>query len=202
MLATDCERPLPMRRQRGAYTVEFAIAVPVFLVFLFGVMELARAMYLINTLQEVTRRAATAAARSNPRDSARRQQIREMAVLRSSPGMLPLGTPIKDEHVRIEYYALVVDSSGRTSRQLIPYESLSCPVNNRRTCMLNPNDPLCVRFVRARICDPDSGDACDTKRVTYSTIMSVIGIPIGLPHSSTIVPADSLGYTPGMVPCP
>lgn len=201
MSATSRNTPLRVRSQGGVYAVEFAMVVLIFFVFLFGVTELARAMYLVNTLQEVTRIAANAAALSNPRDSTRRQQIREMAIFQTSPGTLPMGTPITDRHVRIEYYALVADSVGKTSMQLIPYGSLSCPVNNRQTCMRNPNDPQCVRFVRARICNPANPDTCDTK-VSYKTLVSLIAFPISLPYSSTIVPAESLGYTPGMVPCP
>jgi hypothetical protein len=189
-------------RECGVYAVEFSLVALIFFVFVFGTIELSRAMYLFNTLQEVTRRAAAAAAVSNPKDSTRRQQIREQAIFRDSPGELVAGTPITDQHVRIEYYALVANGAGVTSMQEIPVSSLTCPVNTRRICLADPNDPLCVRFVRARICDPAHPGTCDTDRVPYQTMTSLVSFTIGLPHASTIVPADTLGYTPGMQPCP
>jgi hypothetical protein len=191
-----------VRRERGVYAVEFALVALIFFVFVFGTIELSRAMYLFNTLQEVTRRAAAAAAVSNPKDAAQRQHIREQAIFRDAPGELVVGTPITDQHVRIEYYALVANGSGSTSMQEIPYGSLSCPVNNRKICLADPNDPLCVRFVRARICNPSPTTSCDTTRVPYETVTSLVSFAIGLPHASTIVPAGSLGYTPNMQPCP
>ena len=45
-------------RQRGVAAVEFALVVIIFLTLLFGIIELARSMYVFNTLKEVTRRAA------------------------------------------------------------------------------------------------------------------------------------------------
>src|SRR4051812_15383650 len=64
------------RREGGVYAVEFSLVALIFFVFVFGTIELSRAMYLFNTLQEVTRRAAAAAAVASPNDSGRRQQIR------------------------------------------------------------------------------------------------------------------------------
>jgi len=47
-----------LRNQTGAAAVEFAFVAIIFFTLFFGVVEIARAMYISNTLQEVTRRAA------------------------------------------------------------------------------------------------------------------------------------------------
>ena len=49
-------------RQRGATTVEFAIIGVAMLLVLFGVIEVGRAMFVMNALGEATRRAARMAA--------------------------------------------------------------------------------------------------------------------------------------------
>ena len=46
------------QRQRGTTTVEFAIIGAAMLMVLFGVIEVARAMFVMNALGEATRRAA------------------------------------------------------------------------------------------------------------------------------------------------
>lgn len=48
-------------RQRGLATVEFAIIGVVLMVVLFGIIEMGRALFVMNTLAEVTRRAARVA---------------------------------------------------------------------------------------------------------------------------------------------
>jgi hypothetical protein len=50
------------RQQRGVTTVEFAIIGAVMLTVLFGVIEVGRAMFVMNALGEATRRAARMAA--------------------------------------------------------------------------------------------------------------------------------------------
>jgi hypothetical protein len=50
------------RRQKGTTTVEFAIVATLLFTLLFGVMEVARALFVWNTLAEVTRRGARVAA--------------------------------------------------------------------------------------------------------------------------------------------
>src|SRR5262245_25345431 len=49
-------------RQRGLATVEFAIVGATFFLLLFGVLEFGRALFVWNTLNEVTRRGARVAA--------------------------------------------------------------------------------------------------------------------------------------------
>ena len=51
-----------LRRQRGATLVEFAIVGTLALVVLFGVLEIARAIFVANALAEATRRGARMAA--------------------------------------------------------------------------------------------------------------------------------------------
>jgi Flp pilus assembly protein TadG len=61
----------PVRNaQSGVAAVEFAVVAAIVLMFMFRVMELARSMYMFNTLQEVTRWAATAAANAAFKDVA------------------------------------------------------------------------------------------------------------------------------------
>ena len=45
-------------RQQGAAAVEFALVALLFFTLLFGILEFGRMLYLYNTVQEVSRRAA------------------------------------------------------------------------------------------------------------------------------------------------
>lgn len=189
------------RRQRGVAAVEFALLVGVFLSFLVGVMELSRAMFVYQTLQEVTRRAASAAAQADFSDTNRLDRIRQYAVLRSTPGELPLGAPVTDLHVRIEYLALLRDPAGRLTMSPIAREALpASPALNRQACNLNPNSPSCIRFVQAQICNPDSAATCD--RVPYQLLLPLLSFDLYLPRATTISVAESLGYEPGQAPNP
>ena len=62
-----------IRRQRGVTTVEFAIIGAAMFVVLFGVIEISRAMFVLNALGESTRRAARIAAVCPINDAAAQQ---------------------------------------------------------------------------------------------------------------------------------
>lgn len=188
-------------RQCGVAAVEFALLVGIFLSFLIGVIEISRAMYLFQTLQEVTRRAAAAAVHADFSDGDQLARIRQYAVLRSTPGELPLGAPVTDLYVRIEYLALPRDAAGNLS--MAPIGTAAMPANparNRQACMLNPNAPNCIRLVRVQICNPGNTAACD--RVPYQLLMPVLSFELVLPRATTIATAESLGYLPGQAPNP
>jgi len=189
------------RTQRGVAAVEFALVVVVFLALVFGVLELARSVYLINTLQEVTRRAANAAAHVDFRDTSRMSAVRQSAIFRDSGGPLLLGDPVTDNNVRIDYLAAVRASSGQLTLTPIPASAMpSCPARNRVICKSDPNDSSCIRFIRARVCGASDGDACPALR--YQVAFPFIDMPFNLPAAPTIVSAESLGFVQGMLPCP
>jgi hypothetical protein len=62
--------------------------------------------------------------------------------------------------------------------------------------MADPNSDSCIRFVRVRVCDPSNPTTCDA--VQSRPIVGLLNFAINLPKATTIVPAESLGYTPGM----
>jgi hypothetical protein len=155
----------------------------------------------VNTLQEVTRRAASAAAKTDFRDQVAKDRVRQRAIFRDDPGSLLLGDPITDAHIRIDYLALVRNGNGSMALAPIGASSMpTCPARNRLTCMANPNDPSCIRFVRVRVCATEDPSACTPVR--HKPIVPLISLPIDLPRSSTIAVAETLGFTPGMTPCP
>jgi hypothetical protein len=120
---------------------------------IFTIIEIARIMYIYNTLQEVTRRAATAAAMSDFSDLDKTAVIRQNAIFRNSPGQLIFGAPVTDLNVRIDYLALTRQSNGSTTMAPIATSALpSCPGRNRQICMNDPNASNCIRFVRVRVC--------------------------------------------------
>ncbi|GAB3407495.1 pilus assembly protein [Massilia agilis] len=196
------ERPpvATRRRQQGTAAVELAFIMIPFLLFIFGVMELARAMYVINTLQEVTRRAAVGAANSDFHEPAL-TLVRQRAIFRNSAGSLLLAPPVTDQHVRIDYLALIRNPDGSTTPKVIPTASLpETPAKNLATCTADANAPTCIRLVRARICDPVNSSGCDA--VTAESVFPLVKLPLPMPLSTTIVPAQSLGYTtPACLPC-
>lgn len=194
---------MPSRAERhaGAYVVEFAFAMLIFLLFIFGMLEVARAMYLYNTLEDATRRAASLAANTDFTDEAAKSALRQTALFRSAPGALMLGKPITDAHLRIDYLAAVRAGDNSLALAEIPAASLpGCPTRNRIVCLNNPNDPGCIRFVRVRVCDP--GDTAQCQSVPYQPMVSLINLTMNIPHMTTIVAAETLGHAPGMANCP
>lgn len=188
------------RFQTGLAAVEFAMLLGFFLFMIFGIIEMARVMYIYNTLQEVTRRAANAAATSDFSNPAITSAICQSAIFRDTPGELVLGSPVTDLHVRIDYLALVRQSNGSMTMTPISANSLpSCPGKNRQICMADPNASNCIRFVRVRVCD--TANAAECVRLNYSSFTQLVPMPITLPTAPTIVPAESMGYVPGTGPC-
>jgi hypothetical protein len=191
----------PRRPARGVITIEFALLVGVFLTVVFFVIEVGRVIYLWNTTQEVTRRAAHAAATTDFSDPAAMDLVRRQAIFRTSAGMLPLGAPIDDTYVRIDY--LWLSDTGALARIATPP---ACPARNMLNCLNAPHDPSCVRFVRARLCLPGAGDTCAP--VPYQPLMPMLGgfatgaLAMLIPTADTVQPAESLGYQPGMAVCP
>lgn len=122
------------------------------------------------------------------------QQVRERAIFRGSPGQLLLADPVSDRHIKIDFLPIPLNSTT-------PVEfSGSLPANpeqNRENCMADPNGAQCIRLVRARICLPESND-CGA--VPYKTLVSFVPMPFGLPMSTTVVTAETLGLPPRVPP--
>lgn len=190
------------RRQGGATAVEVALLALVFFLVVFTALELARLIYVYNTLQEVTRRAAhelVTHAPANP-DSAEIMDIRRRAIFQTTGDALFMGEPVTVQHVRVDYQSLIRDPSDGSLKRVATAPLPSCAATNRQLCQANPNDPGCVRFVRVRICD--TADAASCGKVKYVPAFPLVPLDINLPTSSTVVPAESLGYVPGTKPCP
>lgn len=185
-------------RQAGVAAVEFAIVLIIFLTFIFATLELARLEFLFNTLNEVTRRAASGAANTSFKDADALQAVQADAVFRSTPGPLALGDPVTASHVKIDYLSVSKATWDLKHMSALP----SCPARNRLICMNDPHADNCIRFVRARVCaSMDSAGNCD--RLNYQRVFPFLNLPwMKLPTAETIVPAGSLGFRVGDMPCP
>jgi hypothetical protein len=188
----------PRCRQGGVAAIEFALVAVAFFLIVCGIIELARAVYMINTLAEVTRSAAREAANIDFRQAAAIDGARKRALFDEANGKLPFGDPITYKNVRVEYMYLGPKGGGQ-ELQLIPDGAMpSCPAKNRVNCMADPNSPSCIRAVQVRVCTEASG-ACTP--VPYQSLISLIKLPLMLPTSVTIVTAETLGYKTGDPPC-
>lgn len=184
-------------RQAGSVAIEFSLIAIMFFTLIFATLELARVEFLINTLEEVTRRAAATAANVDYRDTAALQKVQANAVFRDSPGPLGLGDPVVADNVKIDYLSL-----SKTDWDVKHISSLpACPAGNRSKCMTDPHADSCIRFVRARICASmsDSGECTPLHYQMVFPFLDLSGMK--LPLAETIVPAGSLGATIGAIPC-
>jgi Flp pilus assembly pilin Flp len=184
-------------RQGGAAAVEFALVAVLLIVLLMGIAELGRFIYLFNTVQEVTRRAAREAVVSCT-DGNTQTGIKSRAVLGAGTSnvSLPAGEEVTDARVVIDYLDKNLAS--------IAY-SIACPSpynGNILKCEADASD--CVRFVRVRMCDYKNRDQCDpVKYVPMIGLfvpsglanMGKINLGVDIPGSTVIMPAESLGYT-------
>jgi hypothetical protein len=186
-------------KQHGVSAVEFALVAIVFFLLFFGIVEMARAMYIINTLQEVTRRAAAFAANADFSKQAAIQSVRERAIFRDSPGFLVFADPVTDRHIAIDY--MWIQKTGN-SMAMVPIPSGSLPASpqaNFANCQGNPYSESCIRLVRVRVCETDGADDCEP--VGYRNLVSLIPFTFNLPRSVTVVPAETLGLPAGVPPC-
>jgi hypothetical protein len=183
----------PGTRQSGVAAIEFAFLAVIFFTFVFGIMEVSRLLFVYNTLQEVTRRAAAAAVSVYPNDAGEIAKVKQYAVFRGTPGDLVLAPPVTDQHIRLDY--LKFDLS------VIPQASWpATAAGNRAICMANPHASNCIRFVRASVCDLGSTTACVP--VTSSMAVPLIDLRVPLHKATTIAPVESLGYVLGTPPPP
>ena len=184
--------------QGGLAAVEFAIVSAVFFLFVFSIMEVSRALYLWNTLQEVTRRAARDAAVTDFSDPSAMEMVKRTAIFRTTSGTLTLGAPVNEQYVRIDYLSLQNDTNRTLKQVAIPTGSLpACPARNKLICTARPGDPACIRMIRVRICAPGS----DCAPVPYEPMFPLVNLGINLPASETVVRAQSLGYVAGAPLC-
>ena len=184
-------------RQAGSVAVEFALVAIIFFTVVFATLELARMEFLLNTLEEVTRRAAAAAANVDYRDTAALQKVQTDAVFRNSSGPLLLGTPVTSDNVKIDYLSVSKTTWSLNHMSTLP----ACPAGNRLNCTTDPNASNCIRFVRARVCDSiDSNGNCTN--LTYQMVFPLFDLSgMKLPSAETIVPVGTLGATAGAMPC-
>jgi hypothetical protein len=188
---TPGPRRAPSSSQGGAAAVEFGLLAIVFFMFVFGVIETARTLYVFNTLQEVTRRAAAAATHVDPNDIAGIAVVKHHAIFRNTPGGLMLAPPVTDEYVRLSYL--------NNDLSVIPESAWpESAVRNREICMLNPRAANCIRFVQAQICKPEIEDECEAAR--SQMLLPLIDLRVPLHKATTIVTAESLGYVDGVLP--
>jgi hypothetical protein len=177
--------------------IEFSLVAIIFFTVVFATLELARMEFLLNTLEEVTRRAAAAAANVDYRDTTALQKVQADAVFRNSPGPLALGDPVTADNVKIDYLSVSNVTWDVNHMSTLP----SCPATNRLNCMTDPNANNCIRFVRARVCDSIDSDGNCTK-LPYRMVFPFFDLSgMKLPSAETIVPAGTLGATAGAMPC-
>lgn len=193
MWATEraCPRTLRRRAQRGGAAVEFALVAILFFTLVFGIIELARAMYIFNTLQEVTRRAAALATNVDFSNATAVQGVRERAIFRDRPGFLMFAEPVTDQHINIDYMRIRRDGSALAMERILEGALPASPAQNHENCTRDPYGASCIRLVRVRVCREVSGATCTP--VPYQTLTSFIQLPFHLPFSTTISNAETLG---------
>ncbi len=98
--------------------------------------------------------------------------------------MLPLGDPIGGAHVRIDYLAA----------NLQPVTAMpACPAENLGNCLNNPAAGNCIRFVRARLCQPGT----DCAAVAYRPLVPLVSLNASWPSFASVARVENLGYQPG-----
>ena len=180
--------------QHGVAAVEFAlVSLFIFFPLLMGILEFGRSMYIWNTVQEITRHAARDAIVTDFTNSNAMNLLRQNAIFRTSSGTLPAGPEISDTSVAISYLNLNLGVVDTTT---------TCPVKNISTCLANPANAACIRFVQASICQAGTGQTNTCVPVKYSPIVNYFSfLNINIPPSPVVMPVESLGFRPNATAC-
>lgn len=184
-MKTTCHQTFNGYRQKGATAVEFAIVAMLFFTIVLGIMEFGRVLYVWNTVQEVTRRAAREAV---VRGFADASKVARLAVfndeLGSGTAYLPAGLEISNANVRINYL-----NANLVAADPMPLD----PSDNISACNDATRTASCIRFVEACVAPPGGGCAGSINYAPMVGLFPFLAIPI--PLSSVIMPAESLGFS-------
>lgn len=183
-MASEIRQSFSGNRQRGATAVEFAIVAMLFFTIVFGIMEFGRVLYVWNTVQEVTRRAAREAVVRGFADAG---QVSRAAVFNPETGdgtaYLPAAKEITATDVRINYL-----NENLVVADPMPLD----PIDNISACMDVTRTASCVRYVEA--CVATAGTC--TGSIKYLPMVGLFPfLAINIPVSSVIMPAESLGFS-------
>lgn len=172
------------RRQRGVAMVEAALLMGVFFLLMLGTFELARIIFLWNTLANVTRRAAATVAVSAP------VADHSAALTAVAFGGVPLSVPrIDGTYFSVEYL------NGSLAAVPVPASA----ADNLRHCVEDPQgSSQCARFVRVRLCQPGVAACAPVPFEPLFGIGPFGSMALVYPTFETVIPAGSLGYRPGM----
>jgi Flp pilus assembly protein TadG len=162
--------PSPNGKQRGAAAVEFAIVCLLFFTILFAILEFGRMMYVYNTMQEVTRRAAREAVVRWVTEEA---SIKSLAFFGGAA--IPAGAEVTAANMTIEY----LNEAG-TEATPQPAD----PGANLAACGDITLVNSCIFSVRVSIVG-----------VSYSPMVSLFSfLGINLPPATVTMQAESLGF--------
>ena len=189
-MSVSARHALFPRRQRGVTAVEFALVSLFFFTLVLGIVELGRLLYVWNTVQEVTRRAAREATVRNFVSEV--GAVRREALFRPGTGngsvVLPAAGEIGDAQVRISFL---------TDTLVAVNPPPSDPADNLSACADAGRSSSCIRYVRAEVCDVV---ACQGVfyRPLVGFLLGVGGIDfrVRIPDSPVVMPAESLGFAP------
>jgi hypothetical protein len=157
-------------RAAGVATVEFAIVSLVFFTLLFSILEFGRLLYVYNSLQEVTRRAAREATVRWINDQA---TVKSLALFGGTS--LPGGAEITSASIKIEY--LQAGGGLVTTFPSDPGDNLSACGDATRTAN-------CIYSVRVSI-----------DNIKYSPMISLFSfLNLTMPTSSVTMHAESMGF--------
>lgn len=191
-------RPLSFKHaQRGAAAVEFAFVAAILFALLFVILEFGRLFFAINSVQEVTRRAAREQVVNWVSASAAVQRV---AVLHSSAnigtgtlnfpkagGTATVNFPgVGDVHntdVRLSFYNTYANAVAGTS----PISGISSSQVNFNNCLTGEIN--CINYVRASLTKSDGITPLD-----FNVIAPYMPAnKFALPRSTVIMPAEALG---------
>lgn len=176
---------LRKRGESGSTAVEFSLIAFVLFALIFGTIEVARAMFVWNTMAHITARAARTAAMTNFNDSAAMTKLRRDALaIAAVDDRLILANEITHENIVIDY----LQRDG-----IKAVTTLTSPTENAAICMTNPNDARCIHFVRARLCKKDSECSDHVPYVPLVPFPGVDKLNVPMPWFSAVVPVETLG---------
>ena len=157
--------------QRGAAAVEFAIIAMLLFTVLFGIIEFGRLFYVINTVQEVTRRAAREAVVLWV-DNSNTSQAKRIALF--SRASLPAGAEITAANIDIQYL---------TASGIPPSPFPGSATDNISACLTGPAG--CIALVQVSIIN-----------ASYVPMVRLFPfLRLRIPASTVTMPAESLGYS-------